>query len=188
MEYKGPWRSGYAADCKSAEMGSTPIGPSISRKYEMTRKLTEILTEDFDFDDEAPPKAGSVDDFTGLDDFEPPPPAEPYVDDSDRFSVPAEEHPDVWDRGNIETVGKLVDGIFPASTPAPIRSMAIAWVKATDDVDYQKTLHTIAAALSHRPSVAAKLQGCRSLTQAKEFASWALRMPAEVPATDFPQF
>lgn len=93
-------------------------------------------------------------------------------DEEDEFpqrKLTPEENPDVWSRDAIEEVAGLVNSKFQ-NVPESLRRSLIAWVKATDDLQWMGTLDKIAAAIQCNPSVMNKLQGCRSLTQAKHFA------------------
>ncbi len=40
---KAPWQSGYAADCKSVDLGSTPGGASISNCSDMATYFSKLV-------------------------------------------------------------------------------------------------------------------------------------------------
>lgn len=100
----------------------------------------------------------------------------------DRYA-PRDPSLDVWSAADVAEIASIVDQTFSkVSVPPALRRALISWSKTADHYNWRGTLNTIAKALAHRPSIAGKLQGCRSLTQAREFADSALRMPQEFPA------
>lgn len=102
---------------------------------------------------------------------------------SDDRATPRDPTLDVWSTDDVAEVASIVDQTFSkVSLPPALRRALISWSKTADHYNWRGTLNTIAKALAHRPSIAGKLQGCRSLTQAREFADSALRMPQEFPS------
>lgn len=83
----------------------------------------------------------------------------------------AAENPDVWHHEDNVNVARIVDQRLGAvRTSVKLRGALIAWVKETDDPNWKAALDVIVSALRTRPSVGARLQGCRSLTQAAKIA------------------